>query len=328
MADNEVNNKQIIFKHYITGMPKESDMILKSTKLALQLKSGSQDILVKNLYLSIDPYLRGRMRDDPSYFVPSFKPGSVMNGWGIAKVVLSNDPYLKVDDLLMGFTGWEEYSVIPAGHNLVKIKCTDVPLSYYLGVLGAIVYRCHSRKLINSSGVEAFIHTYLYPSAAFRMPGHTAYIGIHRLSSPKEGESVFVSAASGAVGQFVGQFAKLSGCHVVGSVGSKEKVELLKNKLGFDDAFNYKEEPDLKAALKRHASPIVWSRAHIADETKVHWVCTRLVICFRIFAIDISIPCLELSRSFCSEAGCTGPLTGCGVSCMGQPYVCTMAAQC
>ncbi|GMY32957.1 2-alkenal reductase (nadp(+)-dependent) [Fagus crenata] len=84
------------------------------------------------------------------------------------------------------------------------------------------------------------------------MPGMTAYAGFHEVCSPKKGEYVFVSAASGAVGQLVGQFAKLFGCYVVGSAGSKEKVELLKNKFGFDDAFNYKEEHDLDAALKRY----------------------------------------------------------------------------
>jgi len=95
-----------------------------------------------------------------------------------------------------------------------------VPLSYYIGILG--------------------------------MPGLTAYIGFNELSSPKKGETVYVSAASGAVGQLVGQFAKSIGCYVVGSAGSQEKVDLLKNKLGFDDAFNYKEEQDLVAALKRY----------------------------------------------------------------------------
>ncbi|CAL0312209.1 unnamed protein product [Lupinus luteus] len=83
------------------------------------------------------------------------------------------------------------------------------------------------------------------------MPGITAYAAIYEVDSPKKGDYVFISAASGAVGQLVGQFAKLLGCYVVGSAGSQEKVDLLRNKLGFDDAFNYKEEPDLDAALKR-----------------------------------------------------------------------------
>ncbi|KAK4387890.1 2-alkenal reductase (NADP(+)-dependent) [Sesamum angolense] len=119
-----------------------------------------------------------------------------------------------------GITGWEEYSLITSTEGLFKIQHTDLPLSYYTGLLG--------------------------------MPGITAYFGFYEICSPKQGETVFISASSGAVGQLVGQFAKLSGCYVVGSAGSKDKVNLLKNKFGFDDAFNYKEEPDLNAALKRY----------------------------------------------------------------------------
>uniref|UniRef100_M1D6P3 Allyl alcohol dehydrogenase n=1 Tax=Solanum tuberosum TaxID=4113 RepID=M1D6P3_SOLTU len=119
-------------------------------------------------------------------------------------------------------TGWEEYSIVtPTDQNyLFKINDKDVPLSYYTGILG--------------------------------MPGMTAYVGFYEICSPKKGETVFVSAASGAVGQLVGQFAKMLGCYVVGSAGSKEKVDLLKSKFGFDEAFNYKEEHDLDAALKRY----------------------------------------------------------------------------
>lgn len=141
-------------------------------------------------------------------------------GFGVAKVVDSAHPKFKKDELVWGITGWEEYSVIKAPETLFKIHNTDVPLSYYTGILG--------------------------------MPGITAYGGFYELCSPKKGETVYVSAASGAVGQLVGQFAKLIGCYVVGSAGSKEKVELLKNKFGFDEAFNYKEEQDLSAALKRY----------------------------------------------------------------------------
>jgi len=220
MAHNEVDNKQVIFKDFITGMPKVSDLLFKSTKLPLKLKDGSQDVLVKNLYLSCDPYMRGRMRNRVSYFAATFTPGSVITGYGVSKVVISNHPNFKEDDLVMGYIGWEEYSIIPGANGLHKIEDTDIPISYYLGVLG--------------------------------MPGFTAYVGFYEVGSPKAGEKVFVSAASGAVGQLVGQFAKLHGCYVVGSAGSKQKVELLKNKLGFDDAFNYKEEPDLKAALTRY----------------------------------------------------------------------------
>eukprot|EP00252_Welwitschia_mirabilis_P018990 TRINITY_DN4274_c0_g2_i2.p1 TRINITY_DN4274_c0_g2~~TRINITY_DN4274_c0_g2_i2.p1 ORF type:complete len:345 (+),score=73.54 TRINITY_DN4274_c0_g2_i2:551-1585(+) len=219
MATRELDNKQVIFRDYVTGMVQESDMYIKTIKLPLELKEGSQDVLVKNLYFSCDPYMRGRMRNDTSYFAGPFIPGSVLTSGGVSKVILSKNPNFKEGDIVVGMVGWEEYSIIPGGQSLIKIKYTDFPLSYYIGILG--------------------------------MPGMTAYFGFYEITSPKAGETVFISAASGAVGQLVGQFAKLHGCFVVGSAGSKQKVELLKNKFGFDDAFNYKEESDLDAALKR-----------------------------------------------------------------------------
>ncbi|KDP35123.1 hypothetical protein JCGZ_10657 [Jatropha curcas] len=221
MAD-EVRNKQVILKNYVSGFPKESDMEIVTSSIRLKIPEGNKDaVLVKNLYLSCDPYMRGRMtkRDTPT-FVPSFELGKPMNGYGVVKVLDSTHPNYKKGDLAWGFTGWEEYSLITSPQLLIKIEHTDLPLSYYTGILG--------------------------------MPGVTAYAGFYEVCSPKKGEFVYVSAASGAVGQIVGQFAKLMGCYVVGSAGSKEKVDLLKNKFGFDDAFNYKEEPDLDAALKRY----------------------------------------------------------------------------
>ncbi|KAK1315402.1 NADP-dependent alkenal double bond reductase P2 [Acorus calamus] len=185
-----------------------------------KVPEGSNAVLVKNLYLSCDPYMRGRM-SKPLHksYTDAFTPGSVITGYGVCKVVDSGHPNFKAGDLVWGMTGWEEFSLISMPEALIKIKYTDVPLSYYTGILG--------------------------------MPGLTAYAGFHEICSPKKGETVYVSAASGAVGQLVGQFVKLMGCYVVGSAGTKEKVDLLKNKFGFDDTFNYKEEPDLTAALKR-----------------------------------------------------------------------------
>ncbi|XP_027334642.1 NADPH-dependent oxidoreductase 2-alkenal reductase-like isoform X4 [Abrus precatorius] len=156
-------------------------------------------------------------------YVSGFPKESDMNpltGYGVSKVIESGHPDYKKGDLVWGFTKWEEYSLVPSALILFKIEHTDVPLSYYTGILG--------------------------------MAGMTAYAGFFEVGSPKKGEKVFVSAASGAVGQLVGQFAKLSDCYVVGSAGSKEKVDLLKNKLGFDEAFNYKEEPDLNTTLQRY----------------------------------------------------------------------------
>ncbi|XP_055813120.1 2-alkenal reductase (NADP(+)-dependent)-like [Solanum dulcamara] len=215
-----ISNKQILLKDYVNGFPKESDMELKISTIKLKIPEDSNTLLVKNLYLSCDPYMRPRMKKMEGSYTDSFIPGSPIVGFGVAKVVDSAHPKFKKDDLVWGITGWEEYSIIKAPETLFKIHNTDVPLSYYTGILG--------------------------------MPGITAYGGFYELCSPKKGETVYVSAASGAVGQLVGQFAKLVGCYVVGSAGSKEKVELLKNKFGFDEAFNYKEEQDLSAALKRY----------------------------------------------------------------------------
>nr|XP_023878555.1 2-alkenal reductase (NADP(+)-dependent)-like isoform X2 [Quercus suber] len=224
-GDNEleVSNKQVIFKNYVSGFPKESDMYLNTNgTIKLKVPEGSNGLLVKNLHLSCDPYMCNLMKKPISSTTNSFEPGSALTGFGVAKVLDSRNPDFKKGDLVWGITGWEEYSLITDFQKMFKIQHTNVPLSYYTGILG--------------------------------MPGLTAYCGFHEVCYPKKGEHVFISAASGAVGQLVGQFAKLFGCYVVGSAGSKEKVDLLKNKLMFDEAFNYKEEPDLDAALKRYFS--------------------------------------------------------------------------
>ncbi|KAJ9187220.1 hypothetical protein P3X46_002705 [Hevea brasiliensis] len=217
-----VSNKQVILKEYVSGLPKESDLQVTTGSIKLKIPEGCNGILVKNLYLSCDPYIRTRMKNLQlkGAYVDSFQPGSPISGYGVAKVLESEHPNFKKGDLIWGITDWEEYSLITEPETLFKIQDKDMPLSYYTGILG--------------------------------MPGVTAYAGFFEICSPKKGEYVFVSAASGAVGQLVGQFAKLSGCYVVGSAGSKEKVDLLKNKFGFDEAFNYKEEQDLNAALQRY----------------------------------------------------------------------------
>ncbi|XP_016651746.1 PREDICTED: 2-alkenal reductase (NADP(+)-dependent)-like isoform X2 [Prunus mume] len=225
----EVRNQQVLARDYISAIPEESDMYL-NTSSTIKLRVPDDDdcqeaMLLKNLYLSCDPYMRGVKHSDEAasstledriVFFATDKP---ITGYGVAKVLESANPKFKQGDLVWGMTGWEEYSIITATDSLFKIHNTDVPLSYYTGILG--------------------------------MPGMTAYAGFYEVCSPKKGETVYVSAASGAVGQLVGQFAKLSGCYVVGSAGTKEKVDLLKKKFGFDGAFNYREEPDLDAALKR-----------------------------------------------------------------------------
>ncbi|XP_051126486.1 2-alkenal reductase (NADP(+)-dependent)-like [Andrographis paniculata] len=217
-----VTNRQIILKHYVKGFPKESDMILTTAAVELKVPAGAGEaILLKNLYLSCDPYMRHRMGILHDSYTTSFTPGQPIIGLGVGRVVDSSHPGFEKGELVWGMTQWEDYTLIQSDvESLFKITNKAVPLSYYTGILG--------------------------------MPGATAYFGFHEVCSPKEGETVFVSAAAGAVGQLVGQFAKSVGCYVIGSAGSEEKVDLLKNKLGFDDAFNYKKEPDLNIALKRY----------------------------------------------------------------------------
>ncbi|KAG0451504.1 hypothetical protein HPP92_026197 [Vanilla planifolia] len=212
-------NKKVVLRSYADGLPKVSDFeFVEACRQAVP--EGSTAVVVKNLYLSCDPYLRNLMsKKEEPFDVPEFNIGEVISGFGVSRIVESGHPDFKEGDFVWGITGWEEYSIINKPDGLIKIKNTDLPLSYYTGILG--------------------------------MPGLTAYVGFHEICSPNKGDYVFVSAASGAVGQLVGQFAKLLGCYVVGSCGSDEKVELLRSKFGFDDAFNYKKERDLRAALKR-----------------------------------------------------------------------------
>ncbi|CAM6127772.1 unnamed protein product [Calypogeia fissa] len=212
----EVRNKQVILKKYVVGWPTEEDMELVTTTKKLEVKEGSKKVIVKVLYLSCDPYMRGRMSGFKDSYVPPFEVGKPLSGSGVGKVIMSSDPEFKENDLVVAMMNWEEYSV---AWGLRKIDTTEVPLTYWLSALG--------------------------------MPGFTAYVGLFRICEPKEGETVYVSAASGAVGQMVGQFAKLVGCYVAGSAGSKQKIDLLLEKFKYDKAFNYKEEPDLDAALKR-----------------------------------------------------------------------------
>ncbi|CAK9177194.1 unnamed protein product [Ilex paraguariensis] len=205
----EVTTKYITIKNHIDGTPQESDFHVKTAVLSLAVEPGSNNVIVKVLYLSVDPYQINRMKRHSSTqravdFAVGITPGE--------------------EDLVAGVVTWGEHSIIRGGNMLRKLDPMGFPLSYNLGVLG--------------------------PS------GLTAYCGFFQVCKPKKGEKVFVSAASGSVGYLVGQFAKLLGCYVVGSAGSNEKVELLKEKLGFDDAFNYKEETDLKSALKRLKSPL------------------------------------------------------------------------
>ncbi len=171
---------------------------------------GEGEILVRNKVMSVDPYMRGRMNDAKSYVAP-FQLGEPLDGGAVGEVVTSNSPDIQPGQNVLHQLGWREYATLSAKHATVVSE--DVaPLNAYLGVLG--------------------------------MPGMTAYVGLFDKARMREGDTVFVSGAAGAVGSFVGQMAKLRGAkRVVGSAGSPEKVRHLVDELGFDSAFNYKDGP-------------------------------------------------------------------------------------
>lgn len=167
---------------------------------------GAGEVLLRTLYLSLDPYMRGRMSEAKSYAQP-VQIGDVMVGEVVAEVVSSNDPSLAPGDTVITRLGWQEYGVVPA-KGLIKVDGTAAALSYYLGVLG--------------------------------MPGMTAYFALLDIGKPKPGQTVLVSAASGAVGQVVGQIAKIKGCRVIGIAGGPDKCAYVTNELGFDAAIDYR----------------------------------------------------------------------------------------
>lgn len=205
-------NRQILLAARPTGEPQESSFRMAEGPVP---DPGEGEVLVRSLFLSVDPYMRGRMRDAKSY-VPPVELGAVMEGGGVGEVVRSNQSGLDAGDIVVGMLGWQDYAVAKP-EQLHKLDPRVKPISLGLGVLG--------------------------------MPGLTAYFGLLDLGLPKEGETVVVSAASGAVGAVVGQIAKIKGCRVVGTAGSDAKVEYIMNELGFDAGINYKTAGNLGAAL-------------------------------------------------------------------------------
>ncbi|WHM33167.1 NADP-dependent oxidoreductase [Streptomyces sp. BPPL-273] len=196
--------------HLVTrpvGWPRPEDFALVEAEVPTPREG---QVLVRNLYVSVDPYMRGRMSAAKSYAEP-YELGKAMQGGAVGEVVASNAEGFAVGDHVLHFLGWREYAAVNA-KSAVKVDPDAAPLSTYLGVLG--------------------------------MTGLTAYVGLLRTASFKEGDTVFVSGAAGAVGSQVGQLAKLKGAaRVIGSAGSDEKVRLLVDEYGFDAAFNYKDAP-------------------------------------------------------------------------------------
>ncbi len=204
-------NRQILLASRPDGAPTPANFRLAETAIP---EPGEGEVLYRAIYLSLDPYHRGRMNAGASYAEPVPIDG-VMGGGSVGRVVSSNAPGLSEGDYVLGYGGWQEYAVMNARH-LRKLDPEVVPISTALGVLG--------------------------------MPGMTAYSGLMRIGEPKDGETVVVAAASGPVGGTVGQIAKLKGCRAIGIAGGDEKCAFVRDELGFDDCINHRRD-DLGDAL-------------------------------------------------------------------------------
>jgi NADPH-dependent curcumin reductase CurA len=209
-----LQNRQFKLIARPVGMAKRSDFEFTTIPAA---EPGAGEVLVKVLYISLDPAMRGWMNEGKSY-VPPVKLGEVMRAGGVGRVVASNDQSLAVGDHVVGITGVQDYAVAKAGA-MTRVDPKLAPLPRYLGALG--------------------------------MPGMTAYFGLLDICDPKPGETVVVSGAAGAVGALVGQIAKIKGCHVVGIAGGPDKIRYLTDELKFDAAIDYKNQ-NVSEQLKLH----------------------------------------------------------------------------
>lgn len=216
-------NKQILLDNRPEGEAKAGNF-----KLATSETPALQDgqVLVRHHFLSLDPYMRGRMNDAKSYAAPQ-PLGQVMQGGTVGEVAESRNPKFQKGDKVVGFGGWQEYSVVDGNQPgvLRKVDTTHVPLSHYLGAVG--------------------------------MPGVTAWYGLVKIIDPKPGQTLVVSAASGAVGSAFGALAKARGCRAIGIAGGPDKCRYVKEELGFDECLDYKQFKDAHALSKalKEAAP-------------------------------------------------------------------------
>jgi NADPH-dependent curcumin reductase CurA len=203
-------NLQVLLASRPTGWVSESNFRIAETPIPAV---GDGQVLVKSHYLSLDPYMRGRMNDSRSY-AAKVEIGQVMGGEAVGEVVQSKNPQFKPGDTVLNRAGWQQYG-LSDGSDLRKVDPKAVPISTYLGVVG--------------------------------MPGVTAWMGLHDIGQPKPGETVVVSAASGAVGSVVGQLAKARGCRVVGVAGGREKCDFVTKEFGFDACVDHRAGDLVKA---------------------------------------------------------------------------------
>ena len=207
-----MTTEQIVLASRPKGLPVLENFKTKNIELA-EIKDD--EVLLQGMYYSVDPYMRGRMNDAKSY-VPPFEIDKPLAGSVIAKVLQSNSGNFKTGDVVLGMLPWQKQMI--ADEKTLKVIDTAIaPASYYLGILG--------------------------------MTGLSAYFGLMHIGKPKAGETVVESGAAGAVGVVVGQIAKMQGCHVVGIAGTDEKIKLLKEQFGFDEAINYKTTTNMKDAI-------------------------------------------------------------------------------
>lgn len=196
--------QHIYLVRYPDGMPTDADLKLESMPMP---RPGADEMLLRTIYLSLDPYMRGRMSPAKSY-AKGIKPGDTMVGATVSEVMESNLDGFAPGDIVLSYDGWQTHAV-SNGKGVVKLDPKAAPITTALGVLG--------------------------------MPGFTAYAGLLEHGRPREGETVVVSAASGAVGQIVGQIARIKGCRAVGIAGADDKCRMILDEFGFDAAVNYKD---------------------------------------------------------------------------------------
>ncbi len=208
-------NQQIILKNRPEGKPYENDFEFQEIEVD---SPRAGEVLLRSKYISVDPYLRGRMRDEESYIEP-FQVGNPIESMIVAEVIKSKNPNFDEGDHVIGMLDWKKEQ-ISSGENLRKIDKSLAPLPAYLGVLG--------------------------------LTGLTAFLALDKIGDLKSGETLLVSGAAGAVGSIVGQIGKIKGCRVVGIAGSDEKIEHIQDKFNFDAGINYKTTNDMTKAIKEN----------------------------------------------------------------------------
>jgi NADPH-dependent curcumin reductase CurA len=218
MIEERLASREIHLKKRPVGMPSEDNFQLVKINVP-DIKDA--EFLVRNIWMSVDPYMRGRMREIRSYISP-FEIGKPLEGGCVGQIIKSNNDRFKVGDYILGNLGWREYWVSDgSGSDVMKIDSNLAPIQWYLGILG--------------------------------LTGLTAYVGLLKIVQSIDNSTVFVSAAAGAVGSVACQIAKIKGCRVIGSAGSQEKVKWLLDQARVDHAFNYKEigENNISAELRK-----------------------------------------------------------------------------